>query len=281
MSIDDKKLKACPKITDVSVTEKGEIRLRWTETLGADKYAVKRADSPDGEYGLVAWVKDTEYTDTAVKRDFTYWYKVVALKVIKGKRNSKKTSPVVAKVVSAIAAPEAVRAVNKSGKIKLVWKSPEEATAFLIYRRNEYFYQMMPIAVAEGDSFIDRDIVQGQLYHYSVQSLVGERRGNFSDEVSCVCLDCGEIVDFKSRLFRRVDLQARIVAGADGYIFERSEDGESFTEIARTDSDVMTKYTDKADKAFSFYYYRVRAYKKIDGEMIITKPSEAVKIKTK
>ncbi len=281
MSIDNKKLKVCPKINDMSVTEKGEIRIQWTESPGADKYAVKRSESPDGEYELIAWAKGTEYVDGSVKRDFTYWYKIIALKVLKGKRNSKKTSPVAAQLVSSIPAPESVKAVNKSGKIKLSWKAPTGVTSFLIYRRNEYFHQMMPVAVAQGSSFVDTDIVQGQFYHYSVQSLIGDSQGNFSSEVSCICLDCGEIVHSKARLFRKVDLQARIVAGADGYIFERSEDGEIFTEIARTDSDISMRYTDKADKAFTVYHYRVRAYKNVCGKTVVSKPSEPVKIKTK
>ena len=281
MSTDNSKLKVCPKITQTSVTEKGEICIQWTESPGADKYAVKRSESPDGEYELVAWAKDTAYTDSSAKRDFTYWYKIIALKVLKGTRNSKKMSPVAAQVASSIPAPDSLEAVNKSGKIKLSWKAPEGVSSFLIYRRNEYFRQMMPLAVAEGSSFTDNDIVQGQFYYYSVQSLIGERQGNFSREVSCICLDCGQVVYSKARAFKKVDLQARIVAGADGYIFERSEDGNSFTEISRTKSDVSTRYTDKADKSFTDYYYRVRAYKKVGGETVISKPSEAVKIKTK
>lgn len=281
MSTADNKLKICPKITETSVTEKGEICIRWTESPGADKYAVKRSECPDGEYGLVAWAKDTVYIDSSVKSDVTYWYKIVALKVLKGTRNSKKTSPVAAQVASSIPAPDSLRAVNKSGKIKLSWKAPEGVSSFLIYRRNEYFHQMMPVAVAEGSSFTDKDIVQGQSYHYCVQSLIGERQGNFSSQVSCICLGCGKIVNYKARLFRKVDLQVRIVAGADGYILERSEDGESFTEIAKTKSDVFTRFTDKADKVFTEYYYRVRAYKNVGGETVISKPSEAIKIKTK
>ena len=67
MSTDNKKLKICPKITETSVTEKGEIRIQWTESPGADKYAVKRSESPDGEYELVAWAKGTVYIDISVK----------------------------------------------------------------------------------------------------------------------------------------------------------------------------------------------------------------------
>lgn len=281
MSIDNKKLKLCPVITETSVTDKGEIRVKWTEVPTTDKYAVKRSESPDGEFELIAWSKGTEYVDKSVKKDVTYWYRIVALKVLKNKRNSKKTSPVVAQVVSSIPAPENLKVRSSDNKIKIEWKPPENINTFLVYRRNAYFNQTMPVSVVKGKSFVDNDLICGQLYHYSIQSIDGSRHGNFSREISGVCLGSGEIVFAKARLFKKTDLKARIVAGADGYIFERSEDGESFTEIARTDSDISIRYTDRVDKAFKVYYYRVKAYKKVGDKTFISSPSKVQTIKSK
>ena len=118
-------------------------------------------------------------------------------------------------------------------------------------------------------------------YYYSLQSLDGEKQGKFSEEACDVCLDSGEIISAKARIFKKVDLKARIVAGADGYIFEKSSDGENFEKIAQTESDTDLRYTDKVKKSFSVYYYRVKAYKNVDGKLVISKPSKAVKVKTK
>lgn len=282
MSIDNKKLKVCPQITDTSVTDKGEIRIQWTEVPHADKYAVKRSEKIDGEFQLLAWATGTEYFDRTAKENVTYWYRIVALKVLQKKRNSKKMSPLAAQVISEVPAPEALKVRSKGAKIILEWKAPTGISSFLVYRRNKYFNQLIPVAVVDGNSFTDNDVVQGQPYYYSVQSLCeGGGHGNFSKEVSCVSLDSGEIVSAKARFFRKVDLKARIVAGADGYIFERSEDGENFEEAAKTDSDVSLRYTDTAKKAFTVYYYRVRAFKDIGGKLFVSKPSRAVRIKTK
>ena len=59
------------------------------------------------------------------------------------------------------------------------------------------------------------------------------------------------------------------------------KDGESFDEVGKTDSDVSVRYTDKADKAFTAYYYRVKAYKKVGEKTFISKPSKSVRVKTK
>ncbi len=281
MSIDNKKLKTCPIITETTATDKGEVRIKWLEVEGAEKYAVKRAEKPEAEPALLGWSKNGEYLDTTAKKNVTYWYRIYAVKTFKNKKSSKKTSPVAAYIISDVRAPENVRAVGKGKKIRLEWKAPEGADSFLIYRRNDYFNQYLPLCKVNESCFVDENVVSGQVYHYSVQSLSGAFQGNFSKEVTCVCLDSGELLEVKTRLFKKVELKARIVAGADGYIFERSEDGEVFEEIGRTASDVSFRHTDKAEKAFKVYFYRVRAYKNVCGKAVISKPSKAVKVKTK
>ncbi|MBR5438553.1 MAG: hypothetical protein IKV21_06510 [Clostridia bacterium] len=281
MSIDNKKLKVCPRITEASVTDKGEIRLEWTEVPMADKYAVQRAEKSDGDYERIAWAKKNTYTDTTAKKDITYWYRIVAQKELENKKKSKKASPVAAQVVSDILAPASLKAVAEGKKIKLSWEKAQTTGSYLIYRRNSYFNQFIPLCKAEGDSYTDKDIVQGQIYYYSIQSLDGDRQGNFSGQVHAVSLDCGEIIYSAARFLKKIDLKARIVAGADGYIFERSEDGEKFEEIGRTDSDISLMCTDTVKKAFSVYYYRVRAYKNVEGNVFYSKPSKVIKVKSK
>ncbi len=281
MSIDNKKLKVCPRITDTSVTDKGEIRIEWTEVPGADKYAVTRSTENDGDFERLAWAKKTDYTDKTAKKNITYWYRIIAVKALENKKTSKKKSPVASQIVSDIPAPDSLKVRAKGAKIELRWKCPAGISSFRVYRRNDNFDQLLPVSRVEGDSFTDENIARGQLYHYSVQSLCGDGQGNFSEETCCVSLDSGELVEVKARLLKKVDLKARIVAGADGYIFERSTDGENFEEITRTASDVALRFTDSVKKAFSVYYYRVRAFKNVGGETVVSKPSRAVKIKSK
>lgn len=286
MSADNKKLKACPKITETSVVDKNKIRICWTSVPEAEKYGVKRSLEPDGEYETLKWIKDTTYTDATVSKDVTYWYKIVASKTLEGKKTSKKSSPVVAEIVSDILSPaELVAVPSGQNKIKLSWNSPEKNYTFVINRRNDFFNQILPVGKVEKTAFTDKDIVAGQVYHYSVQSVVkdenGLREGNFSKEVSCIYLDCGQIVEIKKGALGRVFIQVRIVAGADGYILERGSDGKSFEEVGRTDSGTALRFADKAGKLFGTYYYRTRAFKFIGEKEYISEASEAVKVKTR
>lgn len=281
MSIDNKKLKECPVITDISVTDKGEIRIKWTKVEGAEKYAVRRAEKHNAESVHLAWAKEGEYIDKTAQKDVTYWYRIHAVKTLKDKKTSKKISALAARVYSDIPAPDGISAECKGDKISLRWNKAQGADSYVVYRRNEYFNQLLPLCKVDENCFVDGNAVSGQTYHYSVQSISGDSHGNFSKEVTCVSLDPGEILEAKARLFRKVELKARIVAGADGYVFECSEDGKSFEKIGETDSDVSLRFTHKVQKAFSVYYYRVRAYKNVCGKTFFSKPSKAVKVKTK
>ncbi len=281
MSTDNKKLKESPRITDTSVTDKGEIRIQWTAVPMAEKYAVKRSEKPDGSFEVVGKTKVCEYTDKTPAKNVTYWYRVVAIKDLANKKTSKKESSLAAQLVSEIPAPDSLSIKCSGNKIKLKWKKVSADEVFRIYRRSEHFNQLLPVGEVNQSEFTDKGIVSGQIYYYSVQSITEKGQSKFSKELSCVTLDCGEIIFTKARLFKKVDLKARIVAGADGYIFERSEDGKSFSEISRTDSSVNVRYTDMPKKAFKTVYYRVRAYKNIGGEVFISTPSKAVTVKTK
>ncbi len=287
MSIDNKKLKVCPKITEASVVKGGKIKLYWTAVPEAEKYCVKRSEKPDGEYENLKWTKKTAYTDEDVRKDVAYWYKIVAAKELEKKKKSKTTSPIAGQIVSDIPAPFDVTAVpvSENNEITLRWVSPGDNYNFVINRRNNFFNQILPVGEVEKAEFTDRDIVPGQVYHYSVQCVInsedGRRQGNFSKEISCICLDCGEIVEAKTGAFGKAFIQVRIVAGADGYILERSSDGGSFEEVARTDSGVDLRFTDKAGKLFTTYYYRTRAFRKVGDKEFVSEASESVKVKTR
>ncbi|MEO2203499.1 pectinesterase family protein [Paenibacillus pabuli] len=59
--------------------EDGAISLTWEGVQGADSYAVKRSESPDGPFASVAAeVTETSYTDSGLSNGKTYYYVVTA-----------------------------------------------------------------------------------------------------------------------------------------------------------------------------------------------------------
>ena len=282
------KLKVSPKIKSITVTEDRNITLKWSKVPLAEKYAVKRATEADGEFEHLIWVKKCEFTDETAEENVTYWYKITAWKKLEGKKTSTKTSGVKAAVISDIEAPGKISVASKGKKvaIELKWKNAPGTDGCIIGRRNDFFSQIIPVGKVSGESFIDECIVSGQPYHYSLQCFrkadEKELYGNFSQEYHCIHLDCGRIIDAKASLGKRVNLSLRLVAGADGYIIERSEskDGE-YIQVGKIDSGLTLRFSDKAPKALKTYYYRCKAFKVVEGEIFESVPSTQKSVKVK
>ncbi len=282
------KLKVSPKIKSIAVTDERHIALKWTKVPMAEKYAVKRATEAGGEFEHLTWVKKCEFTDETAEENTTYWYKITAWKKLEGKKTSTKTSGVKAAVISDIKAPDGikVKSVGKKVAIELKWKNAADTDGCFIGRRNDFFSQIIPIAKVNGESYTDDGIVSGQPYYYCLQSFKSgeekELHGNFSAEHKCIHLDSGRILGIKRGLGKKVRISLRLVAGADGYIIERSEskDGE-FCEIGRTASGFEHNFEDKVPKAFKIYYYRCRAFKTVSEQEFISVAGAVKSVKVK
>ena len=282
------KLKVSPKIKSIDINEERQIVIKWSKVPLAEKYAVKRATEAGGEFEHLTWVKKCQFIDETAEENTTYWYKITAWKKLEGKKTSTKTSGVKAAVISDIKAPEKAQVKSKGKKvaIELKWKNAEGTDGCVIGRRNDFFSQIIPVAKVCGESFTDEGIVTGQPYHYSLQSFKkGEEKelhGNFSKEIHCIHLDSGRVLEGKSTLGRRVSLYLRVVAGADGYIIERSDSKDgTFKEVGRTSSGLDLRFYEKAPKAMKTYYYRCKAFKNVNDEIFESVPSatKAVKVK--
>ncbi len=280
------KLKKCPKIKSVTVTEEKQLLLKWTKVEGAEKYAIKRALSDKGAFEHVAWSKKCEYVDVSAPVDVTCRYKIMAHKALEGKKASTKLSAVKSAIISDIPAPEKFSAEVKDGKICLKWEKSECADGYIINRRNDFYSQILPVGRTGKCEYTDEKIVAGQPYHYSVQAFIkteeGERQGNFSTEAHCVYLDCGEILESNASFGKKISLKVRIVAGADGYILQRSEKKDGpFTDVAKTEQGIDIRLNDKVEKRLKTYFYRAVAYKNVEGKQFLSNPTRIIQVKSR
>lgn len=284
------KIKVSPKIKSISVTEENKLIIKWSKVELAQKYAVKRATEPMGKFEELQWVKKCEFIDETAQENTNYWYKITAWRKLEGKKASTKTSAIKAAVISDIKSPECLVAKpdSKRTAINLTWKNVSGVDGCVIGRRNDFFSQIIPIARLDGnkESFVDTSVVPGQIYHYSVQHYKkdGDKLlyGNYSSEAKAVCLDCGSVLSVKSIIGKKARVCLRVVAGADGYIIERSDkENDSFSEVGRTKDGLDIEFYDSLPKSFKTYYYRCRAYKTVGDKEFISRPSKTMSVKGK
>lgn len=263
------KLKAAPVITEIRAAEEKGVFIKWKKVPLAEKYDIKRSIYPDGEFVHIDWANGTEFTDETAERDTTYWYKVIAWKRMEAKKTSQKASTLKVVAVSDIPCAAKPSVFCKNASIRLSWVA-SEGCRYYIYRRNDFFSRPVYIGESDGNSFVDDKAVSGQIYHYCIQTVKKsedkELHGNFTNELTCAFVDTAEIISAKKSWGRAV-IDVRVTAGADGYIFERSEakDGQ-FTEVGRTEDITGVTFEEKLPSRLKTYYYRVKAYKKSGSE---------------
>lgn len=279
------KLKAFPKITEISLTDEKNVHLEWTKVDLAEKYDIKRSEKPVGGYVHIDWATELQFTDESAGRDTTYWYKVIAWKRMEGKKTSTKASSVKPIVISDIPAVSDLKAETADKQINLTWKG-NGCDKFFIYRISDHFSRPVLIGESDKPQFTDCYPVSGQAYRYMVQSAKkGDEKllhGNFSNQVNGIFLDKALILSRKSSLGKAISLTLRLVAGCNGYILERSDSKNgTFTEVMRTDELTSNVFEDKVPSRFKSYFYRVCAYRVIGNEEFRGDYSEIIAVRSR
>lgn len=158
--------------TDVSLkaASSSKIGVSWKKVTGASGYQVRRKDSKNGSYKLIATVKGngkTSYTDTSVKAGKTYYYKV---------RAYKKEKSGIGNGYSSYSSVESKKTLKKSAftsisstsgnKITLKWKKISGASGYRIQRSTS--------SASRGFKTI-KTISSGKVLEYSDTSVKPER----------------------------------------------------------------------------------------------------------
>lgn len=124
----------------IKATAKGiaynKVKVSWPVAEGVDGYAVYRATSKSGKYTLKKSTTKTEYVNSGVKYNKTYYYKVRGYKVIDGEKvYTKYSSPASAK--AKVASPANITAVSADvDKIKVSWDKVAGADGYKLYSAN-------------------------------------------------------------------------------------------------------------------------------------------------
>lgn len=225
----------------------------WSGLSGVDGYAVyrKTADSD--------WVKvgtqdksAVSFKDTSVESGDEYYYAVV---------------PYIGKSESAIVpfntpvyylkAPSNVTVTNTLDALRISWSVSKGAQEYQIWRKNgekSDFSLLAVVGDAKQTEYIDKDVVDGEIYMYSVQALNPKGESKLSDYTPAVMrIAC--VSGIKTSFCNKgVGISWSKHAKADKYIVCRNESGV-WTDVAVTAS---LKYEDSTVKSGKTYAYTVK-----------------------
>lgn len=154
----------------------------------------------------------------------------------------------------------------KSGKLKLSWKQVEGATKYNIYRSTSKTGTYTLVGTSNSNTFVDTSVPFQKVCYYKVAA--GNSydlcMGELSAPVRGIVLK-SPTVTAKRTNRTTVKLSWKRNTLANGYIIYRSTKSMTgYRKIATIASNKTITYMDRVT-AGKTYYYRIKAYRKIDG----------------
>lgn len=173
-----------------------EIKLSWRKIAEATNYKIYRSITESGTYTLLDTITNPttenttiEYSDTNLTSNTTYYYKIMASKVVQAKTyESSQSNAISARTKSAAPDKPTVTAnAETSATIALTWLPVNGATAYDVYRFNGETY----IRIAENyteTTFYSRSLSPNREYWYKVKAKNNDGESEFSTAVSAITL---------------------------------------------------------------------------------------------
>ena len=278
----------------------GEVAtVSWSDVPEASGYQVWSATDKDGPYKAVGSVTTTNRRSIGLKCGSTYYFKVRAYKIVNGTRIYGPYSSVI--TLKGISPTSELKAVSYSAtSIKLSWNKVDGVDGYAVWRSTEkrtymdrsYLVDSKVIGCVTTTERICPGLTSGTEYYFQVSSYIIREDGSklFGPRSSIVSAvptpdfplpstPSGVKAEYLSESSIKVSWNA--VDGVDGYQVWRAE--TKYDNLAALDFVALGSVTTtdrvcpglKIYNGFN-YYFKVRAYKVVDGKRAYSAFSSAV-----
>jgi fibronectin type 3 domain-containing protein len=261
---------ASTKITGVNATDTGALNVKWKSIANAYQYQVYRSTDPNGSFAKIATVNTTNYSDSSVKANVTYYYKVRVCNLNAGSRGLADYSTVKKGIQIGKASILYIQS-KSSSSLNVNWKAIAGATGYNVYRAaQDGSYAIIGTVDGQTTTYTDKGLQAGQTYSYRVQALnqVGSYKGcgKVSKTATGQTLAKPTINYVQGSNSANLKIAWNQVAGATGYMIKRSTAQNGSYDLIKTiDSGTTTSYKDGGLSTGTTYYYKIQAMSNNSG----------------
>lgn len=186
--------------------------------------------------------------------------------------------------------PEKVTGLKASSQtttsLKLSWKKTSDTTGYKIYRYDSKTKKYKKIATTKGTSYTVKKLKAGTSYKFKVVAYKTVKKkeyvGSYSSVLTTATKPTTPGISKLTTKSKKATVQWKKISGASGYeiCMATSKKGK-YTKVATVEKGSTVKYTKKSLKKNKKYYFKVRAYKTVNGKKIYSSYSCAKMVKVK
>ncbi len=276
-----------------------------TLTLAIDggTHALTWTFSPQGSGGELVWSSDNERivkvdqkgvitpvstgeTDIRVKTEENV--SAVCHVVVKG----------TAKDIFAAGTPAITTCKASGNSVFVAWNGYDDAESYLVLRRKTGESKFTQVASTKELSYTDTDVSQSGTYYYSVQAVStkwgGAVKSSYDKNISVNIKDTAPtptpaaVTKPKTPTVtvtagkKKAVVKWKKISNASGYVVYRatSKSGK-YTAVSTIKKGSAVSYTNKKLTSKKTYYYKVRAYRTVNGKKVYSSYSKVKSVKVK
>lgn len=284
------KAQPLPKPTSVKARSAGvhSIRVSWQKVPRANGYRIYRSSKPRGKYVQIKKTANTKalsFKDSHRRFNQKFYYKVEAFGT--SKDGKKIQSAASAKVSSkATCGVPKLKAKNKNDQtVLLSWKKTSGADGYQLYQAatKKGNYHLAQSFDKRKRIWKSSRLIPGKTYYYKIRAYrLREGKTYYSEMSDCLSVKTGPakpIFSLKKDGNKAViKIKKAKSAKIAGYKIYRKTTGKKWR-LVKTINSKRRTYVDHKIKSGKQYFYRIRAYQKIQGETAFSRYSKIKKKK--
>ncbi|PSL40772.1 subtilase family protein [Planomicrobium soli] len=254
-------------------------KISWSKVSGASGYVLYRATSKAGTYSNIKTVESgslLSYYDTSLATGTTYYYKVRAYRTVNGKKHYSPYSSAVS-IKPTISAVSSIKAATAGyNKNKVSWSKVAGASGYVVYQstsRNGTYSNVKTVG-SSTLSFTRTGLTTGKTYYYKVRAyrtVNGKKHfGPYSSITRTMPVLAKPVsISISKASTTTFKVTWRKASEASGYeLYRATSKKGNYTKIKTTASGSTIKFSNKSLVRGKTYYYKVRAYRIVNGKKI-------------
>ncbi len=275
------------KITGLKASAKsdGSIKLSFAADKNASMYQIYRSTDPNGKFKRIKSTQKLTYSDADTTPGQYYFYKVRAYIKVGDKKYYGEWSDVITvkTKINNTTFKASEDYDNKSIKIKI--KKDKSVTGYILYMYKSKSKSYEKIWAGTNLTYVKENVTFNKNYYFKLRTYkknpYGKIYSPLSDKITVRLEHPEKITGLKAsaKLDGSIKLSFAADKNASMYQIYRSTDPNG--KFKRIKSTQKLTYSDKNTASGKSYYYKVRAYIKVDDKKYYGEWSDVVKKKAK